>query len=243
MIDHSDHTDMAQTCGPFWWGAMEGVAAAVNCPPCRSQAQAMVSAMHDLVNLKLGKPVYNSQVFQQVAQEYSRGLALMGSQQMDGLAVPTAMERMPPFYCKWVGESVKKLEHIEADWLPPPRGLTKGQEDALFFAFQSIRDATRQLSLILEEDTRSCRKSAGIFQANLPPCTSAQAKELERCIQDVKARSGDVNPWAVCQAALGCARPQSLTGVAAEGGRISPPADADRVLAMIEDMLKDGVLA
>lgn len=43
-------------------------------------------------------------------------------------------------------------------------------------------------------------------RGRLPPCTAGQQRRLERCMQKVKARGSPVNPYAVCQKALGCRR-------------------------------------
>lgn len=40
--------------------------------------------------------------------------------------------------------------------------------------------------------------------STLPLCTPSEQERMERCIQEVKARGGKANPWAVCQASLGC---------------------------------------
>ncbi len=38
----------------------------------------------------------------------------------------------------------------------------------------------------------------------LPRCSAKEAKKLERCILAVKSTNGDVNPFAVCKASVGC---------------------------------------
>ena len=48
---------------------------------------------------------------------------------------------------------------------------------------------------------------------NLSTCTPAQAARLERCIKEVKAKGGKVNPWAVCTASIGCRFPASKRGL------------------------------
>mgnify|MGYP001583025001 CR=1 FL=1 len=78
--------------------------------------------------------------------------------------------------------------------------------------------------------------------ARLPTCTPAQTERLERCIQQVKASGADVNPWAVCQAAIGCARPRQGRNARQA---IPSPAEAAGILgkieAMVQELRKEGI--
>jgi len=46
------------------------------------------------------------------------------------------------------------------------------------------------------------------MKSKLPICTRTEAKKLERCILDVKAKITETgyqgNPFAICRASLGC---------------------------------------
>lgn len=50
------------------------------------------------------------------------------------------------------------------------------------------------------------RLQPALFQKLKPSCTPAQQERMERCIKEVKAKGGAVNPWAVCTASIGCRR-------------------------------------
>lgn len=79
--------------------------------------------------------------------------------------------------------------------------------------------------------------------ARLPTCTPAQAARVERCVLDIKNK-GDtgVNPWAVCQAAIGCARPRQGRDTRQA---IPSPAEAAGILgkieAMVQELRKEGI--
>jgi len=62
---------IADECGGSWWAALHGVVQAINCPPCREHGQRLMSAMHDLVNHKLGRPLFDPNNFARVAGEYA----------------------------------------------------------------------------------------------------------------------------------------------------------------------------
>lgn len=49
--------------GPPYWKSFETIAHNIPCPPCRQHGEQLVSFMHDVVNLKLGKPIYNKENF------------------------------------------------------------------------------------------------------------------------------------------------------------------------------------
>lgn len=46
--------------GPVYWNAFHDLAKRVPCPGCRSFAEKFISYFHDVVNVKLGKPLFDS---------------------------------------------------------------------------------------------------------------------------------------------------------------------------------------
>lgn len=50
--------------GPKYWKAFAKIADEIPCPPCRAHGKELISFMHDVVNLKLGKPIFNPQNFE-----------------------------------------------------------------------------------------------------------------------------------------------------------------------------------
>lgn len=73
--DHSETTYVADVCGSSWWGALHGIAGAINCESCRDHAIELVGAMHDLVNWYLGKPMFSEKGFSMIAGRYAESLA------------------------------------------------------------------------------------------------------------------------------------------------------------------------
>lgn len=72
------HCHMPATCGNIAWHVFHGVAKAVHdkiCPSCGQFAIEAISALHDLVNQKLGKPMYNPANFRHIAQYYAKAVA------------------------------------------------------------------------------------------------------------------------------------------------------------------------
>ena len=56
-----------EVCGPVWWGSLHAIAAEIRdkgCSSCGQEAVELVSFIHDLTNLKLGKPIYDPANFQ-----------------------------------------------------------------------------------------------------------------------------------------------------------------------------------
>lgn len=47
--------------GPAYWKALHGIAEKIPCPPCRNDGTQLMAFMHDVVNLKLGKKIYNQE--------------------------------------------------------------------------------------------------------------------------------------------------------------------------------------
>ncbi len=72
--DGEGFCDMPRSCGPTVWGVLHGVAAAMRdevCAHCGEEAVKLVSGMHDLVNVKLGKPLHDAANFKAVAGKYA----------------------------------------------------------------------------------------------------------------------------------------------------------------------------
>jgi len=67
-------TPLAQLEGKVWWQALEATTQGMNCKRCQQEAFSLISAMHDLVNARLGKPLFNEENFRAVAGEYARTL-------------------------------------------------------------------------------------------------------------------------------------------------------------------------
>ncbi len=68
------YIEIPQVCGAGWWGALEGVVGSITCESCRTDAVKMLSAMHDLVNVRLGKGLYDPSNFSEVVQQYQAAL-------------------------------------------------------------------------------------------------------------------------------------------------------------------------
>lgn len=49
--------------GPKYWAALSNIAHRVPCSLCRGEAEEMISFLHDRVNLKLDKKLYDEQNF------------------------------------------------------------------------------------------------------------------------------------------------------------------------------------
>lgn len=49
--------DVAEVTGPYAWGVIHHAAESFPCPPCAEEGASLMRFAHDLVNLKLGKPV------------------------------------------------------------------------------------------------------------------------------------------------------------------------------------------
>lgn len=104
----------------------------------------------------------------------------------------------------------KVLPTLKGQWL-----LSYDDHPEVRAAFQNshIRKVETRYTIAADDNTYLAKE---LFIANyplsvnasqrLPLCTPAQQKRLERCILALKARGSKANPWAVCQAALECAR-------------------------------------
>ena len=49
--------------GPKAWNALNEVCDAIPCPSCRKHCKDMIKFEHDLVNIKLEKPIYDEEHF------------------------------------------------------------------------------------------------------------------------------------------------------------------------------------
>ena len=87
--DIDEHGDQGvyipDVCGPSWWRMLHGWAEAIRdegCPSCGEFAVQAVSALHDLVNLKLGKSLHDRDTFVEISELYARAKeTLMGVSQ------------------------------------------------------------------------------------------------------------------------------------------------------------------
>jgi len=53
----SHSVDIAETCGGYAWGILHHVAESFPCKHCAEEGQSLLRFAHDLVNVKLGKPL------------------------------------------------------------------------------------------------------------------------------------------------------------------------------------------
>ena len=69
--DGESYVDISTVCGSSWWAMLEGVVGGISCESCREHAQLLLSGMHDLVNINLGKPVHDRANFEHVARSFA----------------------------------------------------------------------------------------------------------------------------------------------------------------------------
>jgi hypothetical protein len=120
-IDSKRPIYVSDVCGPSWWGALHGVVDSISCESCRDHGQDLMSAMHDFVNIKLGKELYDPVNFRHVADEYHKaahpGMAQEPSTYglLDGVKVKPHRQYMgqPGPGCAGIAEAVKKLAAAE----------------------------------------------------------------------------------------------------------------------------------
>jgi len=55
--------------GPIIWSYLHGIVDAIPCPKCRSEGQKLMIFIHDIVNVKLGKEIYDKRNFREVLAE------------------------------------------------------------------------------------------------------------------------------------------------------------------------------
>ena len=71
-----DYIDVAATNGPSWWKKLEGAVDSIDCSPCQEKGQALLTAMHDLINVDLGKPVHDQDNLEHMAELYAQAVEL-----------------------------------------------------------------------------------------------------------------------------------------------------------------------
>ena|ERR1035437_561862 len=57
--------------GPVYWAAFADLASKIPCGPCRGHAEGMITFWHDLVNIHIGKPVYDQANFDKYMMQLS----------------------------------------------------------------------------------------------------------------------------------------------------------------------------
>lgn len=58
-------TDITKAAGQRTWELLHGLADNYPCPPCKPVFQTLMSGAHDVVNIHLGKKVYDRKRFEQ----------------------------------------------------------------------------------------------------------------------------------------------------------------------------------
>lgn len=58
--------------GPAYWGAFHDLASRIPCIACREKMQSMMTFVHDYVNYRLGKQIYDKQNFINTLNEISK---------------------------------------------------------------------------------------------------------------------------------------------------------------------------
>ena len=69
----ADAVSIPDVCGASWWAMLHGWARAIEtdgCSPCGGFAVKAARALHDLVNAKLGRPLFDQKNFREIAQLY-----------------------------------------------------------------------------------------------------------------------------------------------------------------------------
>ncbi|MEX2599273.1 MAG: hypothetical protein WD533_06420 [Dehalococcoidia bacterium] len=82
--------DARQLCGPVAWGVLHQWAEAIEseiCPVCGEEAKRLAVFMHDLVNAKLGKPLYDADNFRDICGMVHEAEAAQGAPPGSVLAV------------------------------------------------------------------------------------------------------------------------------------------------------------
>ena len=77
----SKRCSIPDAAGPSWWASFEGIAQAIKnagCESCGREAIQLVSLIHDLVNVELGRPVFNKENIKHYASRFAYALELSG---------------------------------------------------------------------------------------------------------------------------------------------------------------------
>lgn len=91
----NDMVSIPEICGPSWWAMLHGWAKAIEtdgCPSCGGFAVKAASALHDLTNIKLGKPVHDEDNFLELAGYYTNAALKI----FDGTINEVSMSQPPP---------------------------------------------------------------------------------------------------------------------------------------------------
>lgn len=59
--------------GPFYWKAFHDLANRIPCGDCRPEAQKFMVFFHDVINKKLGKPLFNQDNYTEVLNRLNNG--------------------------------------------------------------------------------------------------------------------------------------------------------------------------
>ncbi len=78
--------DIADVCGPATWSAIHHLAENFPCAPCAEDAGSLMRFAHDLVNVKIGKPVHFPDDFRQWAGLVFETSAELGNLEAAALA-------------------------------------------------------------------------------------------------------------------------------------------------------------
>ncbi len=85
--------------GPSWWASFEGIARAIRdagCESCGREALRLVSLIHDLVNVELGRPVFDPANVKHFASRYAYALEMAGGAPSPQLAEALALSSGGP---------------------------------------------------------------------------------------------------------------------------------------------------
>lgn len=67
-------TSLSEAEGASWWQTLEQTVQGITCSGCKQEALSLISAMHDLVNWRLGKSLHDNENFRAVARDYVQAL-------------------------------------------------------------------------------------------------------------------------------------------------------------------------
>lgn len=65
LPDDAGHGEYTEALGHRIWGIFHGIADNYGCHLCKHDAQVLISGIHDIVNVKLGKKVFNKKYFRE----------------------------------------------------------------------------------------------------------------------------------------------------------------------------------
>ena len=118
--------NVSEICGPYAWGLIHKAAASFPCEPCAEEGSRLMSAAHDLVNLRLGKQVYNRENFIRIARDYKIALERMSRTSLRQ-SQPHLNPKAVSLDLTGTGEYVReRLMHPEACQADSFRTVTQG---------------------------------------------------------------------------------------------------------------------